>query len=45
MYALPGFFDNHAHIGGMAQGTTPEYVYKLWLAHGITSIREPGSFN
>jgi len=45
MYALPGFFDNHAHTGGMAQGTTPEYVYKLWLAHGITSIREPGSFN
>lgn len=45
MYALPGFFDNHAHTGGSAQGTTPEYVYKLWLAHGITSIREPGSFN
>ena len=45
MFALPGFFDNHAHTGGGAQGTTPEYVYKLWLAHGITSIREPGSFN
>ena len=26
------------------QGTTPEYVYKLWLAHGITTIREPGLF-
>jgi hypothetical protein len=45
MYALPGFFDNHAHTGGGAQGTVPEYVYKLWLAHGITSIREPGSGN
>jgi len=45
MYLLPGFFDMHAHTGGSAQGTTPEYVYKLWLAHGITSIREPGSFN
>lgn len=45
MYILPGFFDMHAHTGGGAQGTTPEYVYKLWLAHGITSIREPGSFN
>lgn len=45
MYLLPGFFDMHAHTGGRAQGTTPEYVYKLWLAHGITSIREPGSFN
>ena len=45
MYLLPGFIDMHAHIGGNAQGTTPEYVFKLWLAHGITSIREPGSFN
>lgn len=45
MYILPGFFDMHAHIGGSAQGTVPEYVFKLWLAHGITSIREPGSFN
>ncbi len=44
MYLLPGFIDMHAHTGGGAQGTTPEYVYKLWLAHGITSIREPGSF-
>ncbi|NBB77741.1 MAG: amidohydrolase, partial [Bacteroidetes bacterium] len=45
MYILPGFIDMHAHTGGAEQGTTPEYVYKLWLAHGITSIREPGSFN
>lgn len=45
LYALPGFFDNHAHTGGLAQGTTPDYVYKLWLAHGITTIREPGSGN
>lgn len=45
MYILPGFFDMHAHTGGSAQGTVPEYVYKLWMAHGITSIREPGSFN
>jgi hypothetical protein len=45
MYLLPGFFDMHAHTGGGAQGTTPEYVYKLWLAHGITSIREPASGN
>lgn len=44
-YILPGFIDMHAHTGGNAQGTTSEYVYKLWLAHGITSIREPGSFN
>jgi hypothetical protein len=45
MYILPGFIDMHAHIGGNAQGTVPEYVFKLWMAHGITTIREPGSFN
>ncbi|THH42107.1 amidohydrolase family protein [Neolewinella litorea] len=45
MYVLPGFVDMHGHTGGNAQGTTPDYVYKLWLGHGITTVREPGSFN
>jgi len=45
MYVLPGFVDLHGHIGGLAQGTPAEYVYKLWLAHGVTTIREPGSSN
>ncbi|MEA5446699.1 amidohydrolase family protein [Gammaproteobacteria bacterium AB-CW1] len=45
MYILPGFVDMHAHIGGRAQGTPAEYVFKLWLSHGITTIRDPGSFN
>ncbi|HEX7089036.1 MAG TPA: hypothetical protein VF192_02800 [Longimicrobiales bacterium] len=45
MYVLPGFVDLHAHIGGAAQGTPAEYVYKLWMAHGVTTIREPGSGN
>lgn len=45
MYILPGFIDMHGHIGGAAQGTPAEYVFKLWMAHGITTIREPGSFN
>ncbi|OAB57322.1 amidohydrolase [Leptolyngbya valderiana BDU 20041] len=44
-YVLPGFVDAHAHIGGASQGTPAEYVYKLWLGHGITTIRDPGSFN
>ena len=44
-YLLPGFVDLHAHFGGDAQGVPAEYVAKLWLAHGITTIREPGSFN
>ncbi len=43
MYVLPGFVDVHGHIGGLPQGTTAEYVYKLWMAHGVTTIRDPGS--
>lgn len=45
MYVLPGFVDCHGHIGGMAQGTPAEYVYKLWLGHGVTTVRDPGSGN
>lgn len=41
MYLLPGFVDMHGHIGGRAQGADPEYVFKLWMAHGITTIRQP----
>lgn len=48
MTALPGFIDGHAHIGSPFQGlagpiTPPEYVFKLWLAHGITTVRDVGS--
>ena len=42
MYILPGFIDMHGHIGGGAQGADPDYVFKLWLAHGVTTVREPG---
>lgn len=45
MYLLPGFIDVHGHIGGEEQGTPAEYVFKLWMAHGITTIRDPGSMN
>jgi hypothetical protein len=41
MYLLPGFVDMHGHIGGNAQGASPEYVFKLWMAHGITTVRQP----
>ena len=41
-YILPGFIDTHGHIGGRSQGANPEYVFNLWMAHGITTIREPG---
>ncbi|MFT7288245.1 MAG: imidazolonepropionase-like amidohydrolase [Halieaceae bacterium] len=47
-YVLPGFIDAHAHLGtpGHAQAgalTDPEYVLKLWLAHGVTTVRDVGS--
>ncbi len=45
MYLMPGFVDLHAHMGGEDQGTPAEYVYKLWLAHGVTTIRDPGCLN
>ena len=44
-YVLPGFVDLHGHFGGDEQGVPAEYVAKLWLAHGVTTVREPGSFN
>mgnify|MGYP006098241729 FL=1 len=40
MYLLPGFIDMHGHISSQRSGKA-EYVYKLWLAHGITTIRDP----
>jgi imidazolonepropionase-like amidohydrolase len=45
MYVLPGLVDMHGHIGGASQGTPAEYVFKLWMGHGITTIRDPGSGN
>lgn len=44
-YILPGFIDMHGHIGGVAQGTPAEYVFKLWLGHGITTVRDPACGN
>jgi len=41
MYLLPGFVDMHGHIGGRAQGAEPDYVFKLWMGHGVTTVREP----
>jgi len=45
MYLLPGFIDMHGHIGGRAQGANAEYVFKLWMAHGITTVRDPSAGN
>jgi imidazolonepropionase-like amidohydrolase len=39
MYVLPGFVDMHAHAGGAPKNPDAEYAYKLWLAHGVTTVR------
>ncbi len=45
LWVLPGFVDLHGHSGGADQGTPAEYVFKLWMAHGVTTVREPGCGN
>ena len=44
-FVMPGLVDLHGHIGGDEQGVSAEYVYKLWLGHGITTVRDPGCGN
>jgi len=39
MYVLPGFIDMHVHAGGAPKNAEAEYAYKLWLAHGVTTVR------
>jgi len=39
MYVLPGFVDLHVHAGGAPKNADAEYPYKLWLAHGVTTVR------
>jgi imidazolonepropionase-like amidohydrolase len=39
MYVLPGFVDMHVHAGGPPKNAEAEYAYKLWLAHGVTTVR------
>jgi imidazolonepropionase-like amidohydrolase len=39
MYVLPGFVDMHVHAGGSPKNPEAEYPYKLWLAHGVTTVR------
>jgi imidazolonepropionase-like amidohydrolase len=45
LYVLPGLINLHAHIHDNRGGVPIpfEYLYKLWLACGITSIRDVGS--
>lgn len=39
MYVTPGFIDTHDHIGGKKIDYDASYTYKLWLGHGITTVK------
>ncbi len=39
MYLMPGFVNLHAHLGDNRKAPDAEYVYKLYMAHGVTTIR------
>jgi imidazolonepropionase-like amidohydrolase len=39
MWVMPGFVDVHVHCGGWPKTPEVEYVYKLWMAHGVTTVR------
>ena len=45
MYLLPGLINIHAHLHDSRAGQPLpfEYSYKLWLACGVTTIRDVGS--
>ena len=47
MYVMPGFVDAHVHqhTRNTGQGVPVEYPHKLWMAHGITTMRDVGSGN
>jgi len=46
MYVLPGLVDLHGHVPSnneRAGDRGLEYGYRLWLGHGVTTLREPGT--
>lgn len=47
-YVIPGMIDAHTHLGTPNHAyagylTNPEYVMKLYLAHGVTTVRDVGA--
>jgi imidazolonepropionase-like amidohydrolase len=45
MYVMPGFVDTHVHLPGPDKAPDASYAYKLWLAHGVTTVRGVGLAN
>lgn len=43
-YVLPGLFDVHAHIPSTSQAGDEAiaYAFRLWLGHGVTTLRDTG---
>jgi imidazolonepropionase-like amidohydrolase len=39
MFVMPGFVDMHGHSGDPDKVADPSYPYRLWLAHGVTTVR------
>jgi imidazolonepropionase-like amidohydrolase len=39
LYIMPGFVDCHVHTGGAPKAPDAEYIHKLWMAHGVTTVR------
>lgn len=39
MYLMPGLVDLHVHQGTKQKAAESEYYNKLWLGHGITTVR------
>jgi imidazolonepropionase-like amidohydrolase len=44
-YVMPGIVDMHTHTGGSTKAPEAEYSYKLWMGHGITTVRGVPSGN
>lgn len=38
-FVMPGIIDMHTHTGGSTKAPEAEYSYKLWMGHGITTVR------
>lgn len=46
MYVLPGLVEMHAHLpnnGGELGERALDYVYRLYLGHGVTTVRDAGT--
>lgn len=45
MYVMPGFVDMHVHNSDPDKTADPSYAYRLWLAHGVTTVRSVPMFD